>query len=90
MVFGGGKAALADSYLFTTVNDPSANPGSTVDYGINSSGQVVGYFQDGTGVHGFLATPIATPEPGVLTLLGCGLIGLAALYRRKLALATAN
>jgi PEP-CTERM motif len=37
-----------------------------------------------------LGTPIATPEPGTLTLLGCGLIGLAVAFRRKSALATAN
>ena len=70
--------------VFSTINDPSA-PGQTSAQGVNDGGQVAGYFYDGTADHGFVATPIATPEPGTLTLLGCGLIGLAALYRRKLA-----
>jgi hypothetical protein len=35
-------------------------------------------------------TSIATPEPGTLTLLCCGLLGLAVLFRRKLALERPN
>jgi uncharacterized membrane protein len=48
---------------FTTIDVPGASGSfGTQAYGINNSGQIVGSFQDATGVHGFLGTPVATPE----------------------------
>ena len=40
---------------YTTLDDPSATAGTFVQ-GINSSGQIVGYYHDnqGSGLHGFL------------------------------------
>ncbi|HYK24749.1 MAG TPA: PEP-CTERM sorting domain-containing protein [Steroidobacteraceae bacterium] len=42
-------------YSFQTLNDPDAAPGQTYAYGINDSGQVTGWFIDGSGVqHAFI------------------------------------
>ena len=40
--------------------------------GINNAGNIVGYYQDGLGFHGFLATPVAPPpvSPPSLATLG--------------------
>jgi hypothetical protein len=58
VVFGGVETALANPiYSFTTIDVPGAN-GITAASGINNSGQIVGYFQDATGEHGFLASPV--------------------------------
>jgi probable HAF family extracellular repeat protein len=45
-------AAQDDSYTFTTIDVPGA--GYTVASGINADGQIVGWFTDATGTHGFL------------------------------------
>jgi probable HAF family extracellular repeat protein len=42
------------AYAYTTISDPNAT-GGTVAFGINASGQIVGYYFDGSGIgHGFL------------------------------------
>lgn len=46
---------VTDGATFTTLDVPGAY--STVAYEINDRGQIVGYFEDATGRHGFLATP---------------------------------
>jgi probable HAF family extracellular repeat protein len=56
-----GKQARADAFLlnngvFTTINVPGANSGTTVAEGINDSGQIVGFFNTGSIRHGFLDT----------------------------------
>jgi len=57
VVFGGVETAFANpSYSFTTIDGPEGY--DTALYGINNSGQIVGYFQDATGEHGFLASPV--------------------------------
>ncbi len=80
MLFGGGKAALADTYSFTSINDPSAAAGlGTIVTGINSSGQVVGSFFDvSSGTHGFvdtggLFTTINYPSPNPGTTVANGI-----------------
>jgi probable HAF family extracellular repeat protein len=58
-VFGGVKTAFADPiYSFTTFNAPGATGFGTEAYGINNSGQIVGFFFDAgnTTTHGFLDT----------------------------------
>src|SRR5262245_30377780 len=42
---------------FNTFDDPAALPGTTYAYGVNDSGQIVGWYYDGSGNggnHGFL------------------------------------
>jgi hypothetical protein len=40
---------------FATLNDPLAGAnGSTFVFGINDSAEIVGYYQNSTGVHGFI------------------------------------
>ena len=40
------------AYTFTTLDDPSATAGTYLQ-GINDAGQIVGYYDDGSGSHGF-------------------------------------
>jgi probable HAF family extracellular repeat protein len=70
VVFGGVETAFAGTlYTFTTIDVPGAGfPFGTVAYGINDSGQIVGYFKYTSRLvfHGFLATPVAAvPEPDI-------------------------
>jgi probable HAF family extracellular repeat protein len=63
---------------FTTIDVPGAITTSAL--GINNSGQIVGFFQDATGNnHGFLATPVATPEPSSLLTSATCLVALFAM-----------
>jgi probable HAF family extracellular repeat protein len=59
VVFGGVETAFADPiYSFTTFNAPGATGFGTNAFGINDSGQIVGFFFDAgnTTTHGFLDT----------------------------------
>lgn len=89
---------VAGSYFLDTVNyhvqgfvrdadghvSLLAVPGAVDTYvnGINDQGQLVGSYSDSQGhYHGFIAT--AVPEPGSLTLLGCGAIAALGYGRRR-------
>ena len=52
---GLASVALADSLTFASIDDPSAVLG-TYAWGINTSGQISGYYSDETGIHGFLSS----------------------------------
>jgi probable HAF family extracellular repeat protein len=57
-LFGASSPLYAQSgWTFTTIDNPAAigNTG-TFAQGINDPGQVVGYFYDSTGTHGFSKT----------------------------------
>jgi probable HAF family extracellular repeat protein len=50
-----GRTMAQPTYTFATLDVPGASYASTIPTGINSSGQIVGYFQDAAGNdHGFL------------------------------------
>jgi uncharacterized membrane protein len=53
--------------------------------GINDSDEVVGYYSDGNGNHGFIANvaSVVTPEPTQLGLLGIGIVSLVAFRVRR-------
>lgn len=52
LILGVAPSASAVTYTFTTIDVPGAD--RTEAYGINNSGQIVGFFFDATGIHGFL------------------------------------
>ena len=72
---------LYENGVFMNIDDPVAAPGSTELRGINDAGQIVGFYADSSGEHGFLATPI--PEPAALLLLPLGLAGIIFLIVRR-------
>ena len=55
---------LATGGSFTTIDVPG--PTTTYAFGVNDTGQIVGVFIDGTGNHGFVATPIMDTTPPVI------------------------
>jgi hypothetical protein len=82
--WNGDSAGFVDENgVFTPISFPGAV--RTDPYGLNSSGDIVGFYVMPSGVnYGFIATPSgsgpgapAVPEPGTLTLLGAGAIVMA-------------
>lgn len=69
----------AASGMFSTLSVPGSIFSSAL--GVNDSGIVSGYYTDISGgdlvTSGFIAAPIASPEPSTTRLLGGGLLGLA-------------
>src|SRR5438309_1414286 len=78
---GLAPVALGDTYTFTTVDDPAALPGITYALGLNNAGQIVGYYYDTAGYHGFLYsggvfTPINAPSaPNSTVAIGINNLG---------------
>jgi probable HAF family extracellular repeat protein len=67
-------AAQDAEYTFTTIDVPGAT--HTEAYGINTAGQIVGWFQDATGQHGFLrdgATYTRIDVPSALSTVAFGI-----------------
>jgi probable HAF family extracellular repeat protein len=54
-------AAQAASHIFTPIDVPFPGAHDTRAFGINAQGQIVGFYDDSNGRHGFLATP---PQEG--------------------------
>lgn len=79
LAFAAGYAH-ATAYTFAAVDVPGAN--ETYATGINDAGQIVSIHRDESGVHGFVATPAAVPEPAGMAPFGLGLV-CAGLARRK-------
>lgn len=78
---------------YTFLDDPAAGFDNGVEVtqitGISDSGEISGFYTDANGVaHGFVAVP--TPEPGSLSLAGCGLGVACLIYFRRLRKARAT
>jgi hypothetical protein len=85
--FGGLHGFVLDTDgSFTAIDVPGAS--GTFAYGINDSGQIVGYFHDGVRDVGFLASPVPEP-PGSLTLVA-GLVALCAIAHRRKRVSAGN
>ena len=70
--------------VFTEFDEPDGSLGSTLVFGINDAGTIVGRFNDAAGTHGFLATPVsAAPEPPAWALMIASLAVLG--YMRRCA-----
>jgi len=78
VVYPGEHGFLYSGGSFTQIDVPGAS--GTLPSGINDAGQIVGFFQNSAGGHGFVATVI--PEPatrlllciGFITIIGLGLM----------------
>jgi probable HAF family extracellular repeat protein len=81
----GGHIFVDTAGVFTTFDIPGNNPSIVPQaFGINDKGQIVGGFSTDFGHgHGFLATPILTPEPTSMLLFGSGLAGIVMLIVRR-------
>lgn len=66
--------------VFSTLDDPLS--GSTRILGINNENQVVGFYSDGTGDHGFIATP-TVPLPPSAALFLSGVLGVVGARLRR-------
>ncbi|MDQ6704336.1 MAG: PEP-CTERM sorting domain-containing protein [Acidobacteriota bacterium] len=73
------------SGMFSTLSVPGSIFSTAL--GVNDSGSVVGYYTDVSGAdyvtNGFVAAPIASPEPSTMALLGSGVLGLTVYHTRK-------
>src|SRR5439155_235456 len=80
---GTNHGFLLSGGVFTDVDDPQATQGTEAQ-GINAMGQVVGEYDDATGIHGFLMTPEPNPSPPTGTtadmILRHGADGLYEIY----------
>lgn len=69
---------------YTDITDPSATKGQgTMVTGINDAGAIVGSYGTVLTEHGFVATPVAVPEPGSLPLFAGAMVTLFLFTRRR-------
>jgi PEP-CTERM motif len=82
-----GFANLGTSSTATLGITANGIPSGTLLYAIilNSKGQIIDITANSEAALVGKGSPTLTPEPGSLTLLGTGLVGLAGLVRRKIA-----
>lgn len=52
IVLSTAPGVVATSFTFTSIDPPGST--STIAYGVNTGGQVVGYYTNASGIHGFL------------------------------------
>jgi probable HAF family extracellular repeat protein len=76
LVLGVPGGAWALTYSFTTIDVPQST--ATHAFGINGQGQIVGYFVDATGAHGFVLsggsfTPFDVPGTNIMLTVGQGI-----------------
>src|SRR5262249_39287255 len=76
-------AHVMSVYTFNTFDDPSASTGTTHAIGLNDTDQIVGYYHDATGRHGYLLSggtyttlddPLATSQTQALAINNSGQI----------------
>jgi probable HAF family extracellular repeat protein len=76
----GTHGFLLDAGVFNTIDVPFLGSFNTVVRGINNRGDLVGFFSDRQGEHGFIASlQTAVPEPPSVMVLGFAIVALLGL-----------
>ena len=75
------NSVLATQYNYSTIGYPNAY--STKIAGINDYGQVVGWYNNDSGTHGFMATVVPEPISSILFVTGGVVLAGRRYLRRK-------